>query len=84
MEQAQWQQDKPPTSSEPDPRQLDREEAHAYLRSVTTVSLWPFTGRALALSRSTTYSCQDIRCLKLGHRRRVSAAWLEALLFGEE
>lgn len=69
---------------EPDPRQMSREELRTYLRSVATVSLWPFTGKTLALSRSATYSCRDIKCLKLGHLRKVSSAWLEATLFRDE
>ena len=70
--------------SEPDPAAMSREELRTYLGEVATVSLWPFAGKALALSRSTTYSCPDIKCLKLGHVRKVSSAWLEATLFGTE
>lgn len=71
---------------EPDPRQLSREELRAYLRSVHTVTLWPFTGRALSASRSLTYQLSHrgtIKVLVLGHRRRVASIWLEATLFGE-
>ena len=68
---------------EPDPRQLSRKELRAYLQSVPTVSLWPFCGRALSLSRSATYSCAEIKCLRLGHLRKVSSVWLETLLFGQ-
>jgi len=71
-------------SLEPDPKEMSREELRTYLRSVATVSLWPFAGKALALSRSATYSCRDIKCLRLGHLRKVSSAWLEATLFGSE
>jgi len=31
---------------------MSREELRAYLGEVATVSLWPFAGKALALSRS--------------------------------
>jgi hypothetical protein len=71
-------------ADEPDPTQLSREELRAYLRSVPTVTLWPFCGKALRLSRSSTYSCSEIKCLRLGHLRKVSSSWLEALIFGEE
>ena len=70
--------------SEPDPAAMSREELRTYLGEVATVSLWPFAGKALALSRSTTYNCPDIKCLRLGHVRKVSSAWLEATLFGAE
>ena len=69
---------------EPDPVGMPRAELLGYLRSHPTVSLWPFAGKALTLSRSATYSCPDIKCLKLGHLRKVSSAWLEATLFGSE
>ena len=69
---------------EPDPRSLSREEFVAYLREHRTVTLWPFAGRALGLSRSATYGCPDIKCLRLGHLRKVSRAWLESVLFGGE
>lgn len=69
---------------EPDPTKLSREELRGYLRSVATVSLWPFAGKALGLSRSLTYSCKQIKCLQLGHLRKVSSSWLETTLFGEE
>ena len=70
--------------SEPDPTAMSREELRTYLGEVAIVSLWPFAGKALVLSRSSTYSCPDIKCLKLGHLRKVSAAWLEATIFGAE
>lgn len=70
--------------SEPDPTAMSREELRTYLGEVAIVSLWPFAGKALSLSRSSTYSCPDIKCLKLGHLRKVSAAWLEATIFGAE
>ena len=69
---------------EPDPTQLSREELRSYLRSVSTVSLWPFCGKALGLSRSATYTCEQIKCLRLGHLRKVSSVWLEEFVFGEE
>lgn len=69
---------------EPDPLGLPREELVAFLRSRHTVSLWPFAGRALGLSRSATYACPQIKVLRLGHRSRVSSAWLERTLFGPE
>lgn len=67
--------------AEPDPATMSREQFLAYLRSHHTVSLWPFTGRALRLSRSATYKCPDIKVLRLGHLSRVSSSWLEHLLF---
>jgi hypothetical protein len=70
--------------TEPDPTAIGRDELLAYLRSRPTVSLWPFTGRALALSRSATYRCPQIKVLRLGHLCRVSSAWLESVLFGSE
>ncbi len=73
---------------EPDPLSLSREELLSYLRSHPTVSLWPFAGSTLGISRSLTYRLAHegtIRVLCLGHRRRVSSAWLEAtLLAGSE
>ena len=69
---------------EPDPVGLPREELLAYLRSHPTVSLWPFTGRALGASRSLTYQMgrrDEIRVLRLGqHRCRVASSWLERQL----
>jgi uncharacterized protein YdiU (UPF0061 family) len=62
---------------------MTRDELRQYLRSRATVSLWPFTGRALSLSRSATYSCREIQVLRLGHLCRVSSSWLENVLFGE-
>lgn len=70
--------------SEPNPAQLTREELRDYLRSHATVTLWPFSGRALGLSRSLTYQCGangEIKALRLGHRRRVPSLWLEQTLF---
>ena len=64
---------------------MPREELLAYLRSQHTVSLWPFTGRAIGTSRSLTYQLSHdgtIKVLLLGHRRRVASVWLEATLFG--
>lgn len=69
---------------EPDPAQLTRDELRDYLRAEATVTLWPFSGRALGLSRSLTYQCGatgDIRVLRLGHRCRVPSLWLEQTLF---
>lgn len=71
-------------TGEPDPAQLSREDLRAYLHSVGTVSLWPFAGKALGLSRSLTYNCEEIKWMRLGHLRKVSSAWLETKLFGEE
>lgn len=68
---------------EPDPLALSRQELIEYLHTHPTVSLWPFTGRALGLSRSLTYRCEQIKVLKLGHRKLVSSSWLERLLFEE-
>ncbi len=73
--------------SEPDPVGMPRDELLAYLRSHPTVSLYPFTSRALGASRSLAYQLAksgDIRVLHLGpHRLRVASAWLEQTLFGE-
>lgn len=74
-------------SKEPDPVGMPRDDLHAYLGSHPTVSLWPFTGKALGASRSLTYQlAQDgtIQVLRLGHRCRVASAWLEKTLFGGE
>lgn len=72
---------------EPDPREMAREELRSYLQTTHTVSLWPFTGRALGYSRSLTYGLGrsgGIKVLQLGaHRCRVPAAWVERALFGE-
>ncbi len=68
---------------EPDPRAMERDELRAYLREHHVVSLWPFVGRALNLSRSATYSCREIPTLRLGHLLKVRSAWLEQTLFGE-
>lgn len=73
---------------EPDPVGMPREELLDYLRSHPTVSLHPFASRALGASRSLAYQLAKsgaIKVLHLGpHRLRVSSAWLEAALFGEE
>ena len=61
---------------EPDPRELSRDELHAFLRSCHTVKLWPFSGRALGASRSLTYKLAGegtIKVLRLGHSYRVSS-----------
>jgi hypothetical protein len=66
---------------------MSREELRAFLRSSPTVTLWPFSGRSLNLSRSLTYRCGaqgDIKVLRLGHSLRVPSAWLESTLFGDE
>jgi hypothetical protein len=72
---------------EPDPVGMPRDDLLAYLRAHHTVSLWPFAGRALGVSRSLTYQLghtETIRVLALGHRRRVASSWLEqALGLGE-
>jgi hypothetical protein len=69
---------------EPDPRALSREELLGFLRERHVVSLWPFCGKALSLSRSATYSCREIPTLRLGHLLKVRSAWLEQTLFGED
>lgn len=69
---------------EPDPASMPRDELHSYLRAHPTVTLWPFAGRALGLSRSATYGCPQIKTLRLGRLEKVSSAWLESVLFGEE
>lgn len=69
-------------SHEPDPTSLSRAELVAYLRDHHVVSLWPFVGRALNLSRSATYGCKEIPTLRLGHLLKVRSAWLEQTLFG--
>ena len=69
---------------EPNPDHLTRDELRAYLREHHVVSLYPFVGRALNLSRSATYSCKDIPTLRLGHLLKVRSAWLEATLFDGE
>jgi len=69
---------------EPDPCSLSRAELIDYLHHHPTVSLWPFCGRALGLSRSLTYRCEEIKVLRLGHRRLVASSWLERFLFGEQ
>ena len=66
--------------NEPDPSVLSREGLLAYLHAHPTVSLWPFCGRALGLSRSATYGCPQIKVLRLGHRCRVASSWLEKTL----
>jgi hypothetical protein len=71
--------------NEPDPSALPRNELLDYLRCHATVSLWPFCGRALGLSRAATYGCPQIKVLRLGHRCRVASSWLEKTLgLGEE
>ena len=70
--------------TEPNPAAMDRDELLAYLREHHVVSLYPFVGRALNLSRSATYGCKEIPTLRLGHLLKVRSAWLEATLFGEE
>ena len=72
--------------SEPDPREMSRDELLDFLRSRHTVTLWPFVGRTLGASRSLTYrlaSVEAIKVLRLGHSYRVSSSWLEKTLFGE-
>ena len=73
--------------NEPDPVGMSREELLSFLNAHPTVTLWPFTGRALGTSRSLTYALAksgQIRVLALGNRRRVSSAWLEDTLFPEQ
>lgn len=71
-------------AAEPDPGSLSRAELVAYLREHHVVSLWPFAGRALDLSRSATYGCSQIPTLRLGHLLKVRSSWLEATLFGQD
>lgn len=72
---------------EPDPVGTPRDEIVAYLRSHPTVSLHPFTSRALGASRSLAYQLARsgvIEVLHLGpHRLRVRSIWLEQELFGQ-
>jgi hypothetical protein len=72
---------------EPDPADMTRDELRAFLRSTGVVTLWPFTGAALHLSRPTTYRCAgsgQIRVLALGRAYRVPAQWLETQLFSSD
>ena len=69
---------------EPDPTTLSRDELIAYLREHHVVSLYPFAGRALNLSRSATYGCKEIPTLRLGALKKVRSSWLEKTLFGDE
>ncbi len=69
--------------AEPDPAALTRAQLAAYLEQVATVTLWPFTGKALSLSRAATYRAAvagSIHALALGRRRVVPSRWLEATL----
>ena len=69
---------------EPDPCDMTREALRGYLDTHHTVSLWPFCGRALGSSRSSTYQLAHegtIKVLRLGHRCRVTTSWLESVLF---
>jgi hypothetical protein len=62
---------------------MSRAEIAEYLRSTGTVTLWPFTGKALSLSRAATYRAAvagSIHALALGRRRVVPSRWLEATL----
>jgi hypothetical protein len=71
---------------EPDPVGIPRDDLRAFLKANPTVTLWPFSGRALGLSRSLTYRCATtghIKVLRLGHLYRVSSVWLEHTLFGD-
>jgi hypothetical protein len=63
---------------------VDDDELRSYLRAHHVVSKWPFTGKALSLSRSTTFACRDIPTLRLGHLLKVRSAWLDQTLFGAE
>lgn len=69
---------------EPERQTMPGDELRRYLRTHHSTSLRPFAGRALGLSRSATYVCPEIRVLRLGHRCRVSSAWLESLLLGDQ
>ena len=74
--------------SEPDPVGMTQDDFRAYLGSHPTVSLWPFTGRALGYSRSLTFQlgrAGGIKVLRLGaHSCRVPSAWLSSQLYGGE
>lgn len=73
--------------SEPDPIGMPHEELQRFLQSHPTVTLWPFTGRALNASRSLTYrlaAANSIRVLRLGRSYRVPSAWLSRTLFGDD
>jgi hypothetical protein len=76
------------TAREPDPTTMSRDELREYLHSTGVVSLWPFTGQALHLSRPTAYRCAGsgaIRVLSLGCRAyRVPSFWLEREIFGDD
>jgi hypothetical protein len=66
---------------------MPRDELVAYLRSHPTVSLHPFTSRALGAGRSLAYCLagnESIPTLRLGHLLKVRSAWLEQTLFGEQ
>ena len=70
-------------STEPDPLAMSRAQIAEYLRSTGTVTLWPFTGKTLSLSRAATYRAAvagSIHALALGRRRVVPSRWLEAAL----
>lgn len=71
------------TAREPDPSTLARAEVAAYLKQVVAVTVWPFTGKALGLSRPAAYRAAiagEIHCLRLGRRRVVPAVWLARTL----
>jgi hypothetical protein len=70
------------TQPEPDPRRLTRAELAAFLRGRATVSV-PFAGACYGASRSASYGAVkngSLRALRLGHKLRVPASWLEAEL----
>ena len=72
---------------EPDPTDMPRQELQQFLQSRPTITLWPFTGRALGTSKSLTYrlaAAGSIKVLRLGHNYRVSSVWLEKALFGDD
>lgn len=76
-----------PTAGEPDPQELTRDELAAYLCRVSTVTVWPFAGQLLGLSRPAAYRAAvagDIRCLSFGRRRVVPSAWLARVLLLDE
>ena len=60
-------------------RALTRSEIEQELRGKLVVPLWPITGRALGLSRPTTYGAAakgDIPTINVGHLKKVSSRWL--------
>jgi hypothetical protein len=68
---------------DPDVRKMSQNEFADWLAQQTSVDLWPTTGRALGLSKPSTYrgaSKGEIRCIRVGRRYIVSARWLATAL----